>query len=107
MKRSKILHILTILLLISSAGNAAVKPVTPQRTNVTQQLKSAVLTEAKVRQVVAEWLKERTDGLGAEIRLKSISYKADLPVPAGELTFEIMAPREWEGWGRASLALVV
>ncbi len=67
----------------------------------------AVLTETKVRQVVTDFLLQRTENLGLELRIKKLGYSGEVPLPPGEVSYEIVAPPEWEGWGRASLALIV
>ncbi len=66
-----------------------------------------VLTEAKVRQVVNDFLKERTQNMGVEVRIRNLGYTGEFPLSPGVVSYEIIAPPEWEGWGRASLALIV
>ncbi len=67
----------------------------------------AVLTEARVRQVVTEYLLQRTENMGVELRIKKLGYSGEMALPSGVVSYEIIAPPEWEGWGRASLALIV
>jgi flagella basal body P-ring formation protein FlgA len=66
-----------------------------------------VLTEAKVRQVVTEYLAQRTENQGIEIRLRKVSYAGETVLPPGDVSFEVVAPSEWEGWGKSSLAFIV
>jgi flagellar basal body P-ring formation protein FlgA len=67
-----------------------------------------VLTDARIRQVITDYLQEKTAHLGVEIRLKSVSPGGgDIPLPPGNVSCEVVAPQEWEGWGRGSLALIV
>jgi flagella basal body P-ring formation protein FlgA len=66
-----------------------------------------VVKESEVRQVIADYLRQRTTGLGVEVNIKSIGYRGDLALPDGNVEYEVVAPRQWEGWGSASLALIV
>lgn len=66
-----------------------------------------MLKEVQVRQVVSDYLLQKTGNLGIEIRLKSLSFTGDVTLPAGKVSYEVVAPQEWEGWGRGSLALIV
>lgn len=66
-----------------------------------------VVKEAEVRQVVTDFIRERTAGLGVEVNVKKVGFHGDLVLPDGEVTYEVSAPRQWEGWGQASLALIV
>ena len=67
----------------------------------------SVLTEAKVRQVVIEYLVQRTENQGIDIRLKKLGYSGETVLPHGEVSYEVVAPTEWEGWGKCSLAFIV
>lgn len=66
-----------------------------------------VVKEAEVRQIVSDFIRERTTGLGVEVHVKKIGYHGDLALPEGDVTYEVSAPRQWEGWGQTSLALIV
>ncbi len=66
-----------------------------------------VLKEAQVRQVVTDYLREKTGRVGADIQLKKINFSGEIPLPPGVMSFELLSPQEWEGWGRGSLALIV
>lgn len=66
-----------------------------------------VVKEAEVRQVVVDFIRERTAGLGVEVNVKKVGLHGDLALPEGTVTYEVSAPRQWEGWGQASLALIV
>jgi flagellar basal body P-ring formation protein FlgA len=68
---------------------------------------TAVLNEARVRQIVTDYLLEKTKDLGLDIQLKKLSFSGEVILPAGNSSFEVVSPQEWEGWGRASLALIV
>ena len=68
---------------------------------------TAVLNEARVRQIVTDYLLEKTKDLGLDIQLKKLSFSGEVVLPAGNSSYEVVSPQEWEGWGRASLALIV
>lgn len=68
---------------------------------------TALLKEKKVHEAVTDFILERTAGSGAEIRVTRIGYTGDLKVPAGKVTFDIVAPQQWEGWGKALLGLII
>lgn len=65
------------------------------------------IPNARVKEAIAEFVRQRTDGLGMETTLKRIGFQGDLKVPAGEVSFEVAAPNRWEGWGKANLAVIV
>ncbi len=65
------------------------------------------IPNARVKEAIAEFVRQKTDGLGMETTLRRIGYQGDLKLPAGEVSFEVAAPNRWEGWGRANLALIV
>lgn len=65
------------------------------------------LKEAEVRRVINEYLQQKTARLGVEIRVKKLGFSGETALPSGSVDYEVVAPQEWEGWGRASLALIV
>lgn len=65
------------------------------------------LTEEKVRRVLTDFVRKRTEQLGVEVNIRKIGYHGDLLLPAGVVSYEVLAPRQWEGWGTANLALIV
>lgn len=68
---------------------------------------TSVVKEAEVRQVIVDFIRQRTDGLGVELNVKKVGFHGDLTLPEGSVSYEVSAPRQWEGWGQASLALIV
>ncbi len=68
---------------------------------------TSVVKEAEVRQVIVDFIRQRTDGLGVELNVKKVGFHGDLALPEGSISYEVSAPRQWEGWGQASLALIV
>lgn len=65
------------------------------------------IPNSKVKEAVAEFVRQKTDGLGMETTLRHIGFQSDLKLPPGEVSFEVAAPNRWEGWGKANLALIV
>jgi flagella basal body P-ring formation protein FlgA len=68
---------------------------------------TVVLKEKKVRDAITEFIMERSKNSTAEIRIKRIGFNGDLSLPPGDVTWEIVAPRQWEGWGKAQLGLII
>ncbi|TWJ18054.1 flagellar basal body P-ring formation chaperone FlgA [Geobacter argillaceus] len=66
-----------------------------------------VVKEAEVRRIIVDFIRERTVGLGVEVNVKKVGFYGDLALPEGNVNYEVSAPRQWEGWGQASLALIV
>ena len=66
-----------------------------------------VLKEAEVRQIVTDYLRQKTERLGVEIQVKRLGFNGEISLPAGDISYEVVAPQEWEGWGRGALALIV
>jgi flagella basal body P-ring formation protein FlgA len=66
-----------------------------------------VLKEAQVRQIVTDYLQQKTGLAGGAIQLKKLSFSGEIVLPAGNVSYEVVAPQEWEGWGRGALALIV
>lgn len=69
--------------------------------------KNAVLKEQAVREAVTGFIMEKTAESGLEIRIGRIGYSGDITVPAGRVSFDVVVPQQWEGWGKAVLGLVV
>jgi flagella basal body P-ring formation protein FlgA len=66
-----------------------------------------VVKEAEVRRVITEYLQQKSDNLGLELSVRKIGYRGDLSLPAGAVSYEVVAPDRWEGWGNGNLALLV
>lgn len=65
------------------------------------------IPNARVKDAVTEFVRQKTEGLGMETTLRRIGFQSDLKLPPGEVSFEVAAPNRWEGWGKANLALIV
>jgi flagella basal body P-ring formation protein FlgA len=66
-----------------------------------------VLKEAQVRQIVMEFLQQKTGLSGGAIQLKKLGFSGEAVLPDGNVNYEVVSPQEWEGWGRGALALIV
>ncbi len=88
-------HLIIMAALMLSAGIA------------TAATRKTELTESMVRTAVTHFIHRRTAHLGLEIRLKSMSYHGETQIPAGDVTYDVLAPQDWEGWGHGALALIV
>jgi flagella basal body P-ring formation protein FlgA len=66
-----------------------------------------LVSEAEVRRVITDYLMQKAAPLNAEVTVKKIGYSGDLKLPAGRVSYEVVAPERWEGYGSASVALVV
>lgn len=61
----------------------------------------------ELRRVVTDYIQERTARLDVETSIRKLSLTGDLTLPKGTITYEVVAPQQWEGWGHANLALIV
>lgn len=68
---------------------------------------TAVVSEAQVRQVITDYLTQKTKPLNAEVSIRKIGYSGEMTLPAGRVSFEVVAPERWEGYGNVSLSLIV
>jgi len=66
-----------------------------------------VLKEPEVRRIITDYLRQKTERLGLEINVKKLGFSGEVSLPAGNTSYEVLAPQEWEGWGRGALALIV
>jgi flagella basal body P-ring formation protein FlgA len=66
-----------------------------------------VLNEAKVRQIVVDYLQQKTRFQDVTVQLKKLGFSGEILLPAGNASYEVVSPQEWEGWGRGALALIV
>lgn len=61
----------------------------------------------ELRQALERFVQQKTAGLGWETTLRNVTVNGTFAPPAGPLDYEVIAPQQWEGWGNASLAVVV
>ncbi|MHB8057150.1 MAG: flagellar basal body P-ring formation chaperone FlgA [Desulfuromonadaceae bacterium] len=67
---------------------------------------SAPDREQEVREAVTTFVKNRTSGLGWDVRVRRTIISGDLKLPEGKIDYEIVAPQQWEGWGNISVAVM-
>jgi flagella basal body P-ring formation protein FlgA len=68
---------------------------------------SQTLKEAQVRQIITDYLQQKTRLPGVAIQLKQLGFSGEVSLPPGKAGYEVVSPQEWEGWGRGALALIV
>ena len=68
---------------------------------------TSVLKEARVRQIVMDFLQQKTGLAAGALQLKKLAFSGEIVLPSGNASFEVVSPQDWEGWGRGSLALIV
>lgn len=67
---------------------------------------SATDRSQEVRDVVTAFVKTRTDDMGWDVRIRRITISDALKLPDGVIDYEIIAPQQWEGWGKVSVAVL-
>jgi flagella basal body P-ring formation protein FlgA len=60
----------------------------------------------ELRAAVTSYVLQKTAGSGWETRIKRITLGGKVVAPEGALEFEVIAPQQWEGWGKANLSVV-
>jgi flagella basal body P-ring formation protein FlgA len=70
-------------------------------------MEPTVLNEARVRRIVMDYLQRKTGLEEGAIRLKKLGFSGEVVLPAGNASYEVVSPQDWEGWGRGALALIV
>ncbi|HTP66851.1 MAG TPA: flagellar basal body P-ring formation chaperone FlgA [Geobacteraceae bacterium] len=68
---------------------------------------SNVLNEGRVRKILTDYLLQKTGLAEGAVKLKRLGFSGEIVLPAGNPDFEVVSPRDWEGWGRCALALIV
>lgn len=68
---------------------------------------ATVVKEKTIRAAVSSFILDRTKDSGLEISIKKIGFTGDVTVPPGKVTYEFITSRQWEGWGRTLLGLVI
>jgi flagella basal body P-ring formation protein FlgA len=65
------------------------------------------VTEAQVHEVISRFIAEKTRDLGLQVTVKKIGYRGSLALEPGPVSFDVVAPPQWQGWGHGSLALII
>lgn len=88
-----ILMLTVTLVLLSAVALAGAPQIPPSR-------------EAEIRSAVMASVQQRTAELGCETRIKRLSISGNPTFPAGTLEYEVVAPQQWEGWGKAGISVI-
>lgn len=63
--------------------------------------------EAEINGAVMEYVQRKTANLGCRVRIRRLLINGSPTFPAGRLEYEVLAPQQWEGWGRAGISIIV
>jgi len=61
--------------------------------------------DAEIRSAVEAYVRQKTSGLGWDVRIKPYEITKGPVQPDGPLEYEVVAPQQWEGWGAVSLTV--
>ena len=86
-------YLLCILLLLQATAAWSVEKVT--------------VRQDELRRVVESYVQTRSVAAGVQPVIKRLGGLADQVLPAGNIAYEVLAPQQWEGWGKTSLALII
>jgi flagella basal body P-ring formation protein FlgA len=67
---------------------------------------SAVDRNQEVRDAVTAFVNGRTAEMGWDVRIRRITISDALKLPEGAIDYEIIAPKQWEGWGNVSVSVL-
>jgi flagellar basal body P-ring formation protein FlgA len=68
---------------------------------------TTVLKEQKIRAVMGDYLLKLKGNQDIQVRIRHMGYSGDITIPSGEVEYEVVAPRQWEGYGKSTLALII
>jgi flagella basal body P-ring formation protein FlgA len=85
--------VLFAVMTVSPAFAAPVKPVT--------------VKEQKIKDIVTGYIMKYSENTDMEVNITNIGFEGDLKIPPGEARYEVIAPNQWQGWGRTNLALII
>ena len=63
--------------------------------------------EQEVREAVSAFVAGRTSGMGWDVHIRRMTISDPLTFPETGFEYEIVAPRQWEGWGNVNMAVLV
>ncbi len=70
-------------------------------------VRTVTVEEQKIKDVVTGYILKCTENMDMEVNVTRIGFGGDLKIPAGETRYEVIAPDQWEGWGRTNLTLII
>ncbi len=71
------------------------------------EAKQIVLKEQDVRQAVEALLEAKVSGRGWDTRITQLSVPSGTKIPGGQLDLEVIPPPRWDGWGPASMTVML
>jgi len=69
--------------------------------------KPVTLKEGKIREIITENVLKRTENLNMEVKVRNIGFKGDVTIPPGNVSYDVVVPDQWSGWGKVNLALII
>ncbi len=69
--------------------------------------KDVTVKDQKIKDVITRYITSYTANTDMEVNVTRIGFEGDLKIPAGETSYDVIAPNQWEGWGRTNLALII
>lgn len=69
--------------------------------------KTVTVSEQKIKKVITDYILENTADTDMELTITRIGFEGKLEIPSGETRYDVIAPNQWEGWGRTNLALII
>jgi flagella basal body P-ring formation protein FlgA len=64
-----------------------------------------VQRDPEIRSAVAAYIQQKTAQLGYEVHIRKLAMSGPTELPEGIIDFEVLAPQQWEGWGKASITV--
>ncbi|MDD2366567.1 MAG: flagellar basal body P-ring formation chaperone FlgA [Desulfuromonadaceae bacterium] len=68
---------------------------------------SATNREQEIRELVTSFIIARSSGMNWTLHINRISINRHLKMPEGKMDYEIIAPQQWEGWGKTNLTVII
>lgn len=68
---------------------------------------SAVDREQEIRESVTSYINSRNAGMGWDVSIRRFSINHAEKLPDGKVEYEVVAPKQWGGWGNVSLGVIV
>ncbi len=62
--------------------------------------------EQEIRTIVTTFVTSRTAGMGWDVTIRRMAIPNVQKLPEGNIEYEIVAPKQWEGWGNVSIAIL-
>ncbi len=69
--------------------------------------KTVTVGERKIKDVVTDYILKCTENMDMEVNITRIGFEGGVKIPDGDTRYEVIAPNQWEGWGRTNLTLII